>query len=235
MVALSKETPQQLVGAVFPEGLGRKCGWKIGGWPKKGVLGPLFSNVVQTSAPFTLSLAQHNLGTLEAELGFVLGKDLEMHSDGTVPSHAEIWDATDQLHLVIEACGLRCGVPHTWLSADEGADASYKLADACVNAAVLVGPPLLKKLKLDTTGAHLCVNGEVKSSGTGSEVNGNPLNSVQWLIVQGVPGGLKKGDLIISGALCKLAAYQAGDVITAKFADAAELVGGTGALELRIE
>jgi len=60
-----------VTGPVFPAGLGKHVGWKIGGWPTAGVLGPLFENVVLPS-PATASLAEQNMGTLEAELGFVL-------------------------------------------------------------------------------------------------------------------------------------------------------------------
>ena len=37
------------VGPAFPKGLGKKAGWKIGGWPTKGIRGPLFENVLLPS------------------------------------------------------------------------------------------------------------------------------------------------------------------------------------------
>ena len=50
------------------------------------------------------------------------------------------------------------------------------LADACVNAAVIIGQELFveqcRAMDLSTVRAHLNVNGESKSTGTGHDVNG---------------------------------------------------------------
>jgi len=142
-----------------------------------------------------------------------------------------VWAATTKCILAIEACALRCGPPFKWLTVDEGCDANYKLADACVNAIVVVGPDLsvdqVRAANIPSVAARLLVNGEVKSQGTGAEVKGSPVASLCWLADQGSSsGGLKAGDVIITGAFCKLPSYSPGDQITAEFQGLGEVVLG---------
>ena len=103
------------VGPAFPEGLGKKAGWKIGGWPTQGIRGPLFENVLLPS-PASMSCSLLNLGTLEAEMGFVLGRDMSADDEAAITGGDldRIWEITDKVHLVIEACALRCGHPFEW-------------------------------------------------------------------------------------------------------------------------
>ena len=62
------------------------------------------------------SCTSQNLGTLEAELGFVLGRDMSLEDAAAIKGGDldRIWDITDTVHLVIEACALRCGTPFKW-------------------------------------------------------------------------------------------------------------------------
>ncbi len=75
------------------------------------------------------------------------------------------------------------------------------------------------KLELDKVKAELWVNGELKESGTGAAVLGNPVNSVVMLAKMLSQKGKKvmAGDIVLTGALVQAVRISAGDRITAKF------------------
>jgi 2-keto-4-pentenoate hydratase len=100
--------------------------------------------------------------------------------------------------------------------ADNGSSAFYVLAPE---------PKPLGGLDLWTCGMVLEVNGEVRSLGVGAACLGHPLNAVVWLartlVARGQ--GLRKGDVVLSGALGPMVALTPGDVVRAT-------IGGLGSV-----
>jgi 2-keto-4-pentenoate hydratase len=100
--------------------------------------------------------------------------------------------------------------------ADNGSSAFYVLAP---ESKPLVG------LDLRTCGMVLEINGEVRSLGAGAACLGHPLNAIVWLArtLAERGQGLRKGDVVLSGALGPMVALTAGDVVRAT-------IGGLGSV-----
>jgi 2-keto-4-pentenoate hydratase len=98
--------------------------------------------------------------------------------------------------------------------ADNGSSAFYVLGEA---------KHPLAGLDLWTCGMALEVNGEVVSLGAGVACLGHPLNAATWLArtlaAQGTP--LRKGDVVLTGALGPMVAIKPGDHVRAS-------IGGLG-------
>lgn len=149
----------------------------------------------------------------EAEIAFVLGKDL-LSSD-TTPEQVAAAVAT--VHAAIEIVDSRIAdwkIAFADTVADNGSSAFFVLAGD--------GLPLAG---LDLEGAAMTmeINGGVVSTGIGAAALGNPLNAAAWLArtlaSRGEP--LKAGDILLAGALGPMVALTSGDYVRA-------IVGGIG-------
>jgi 2-keto-4-pentenoate hydratase len=98
--------------------------------------------------------------------------------------------------------------------ADNGSSAFYVLGGE---------PKPLAGLDLWTCGMALEVNGAVVSLGAGVACLGHPLNAVMWLAqtLAARGEGLRKGDVVLSGALGPMVTLTPGDVVKAS-------IGGLG-------
>lgn len=145
---------------------------------------------------------------IEAEVAFVLGRDLDMEKPGLV----DVLRAVDFALPALEIVGSRIA---NW---------NIKLVDtvadnASSSAFVLGGTPRkLDGLDLRGCAMRMTRDGEVVSSGSGAACLGHPLNAVVWLARtmarHGAP--LKAGDLILSGALGPMVAVAAGQTYHAE-------------------
>jgi len=149
----------------------------------------------------------------EAEIAFVLGKDL-LSSD-TTPE--QVASAVATVHAAIEIVDSRIAdwkIAFADTVADNGSSAFFVLAGE--------GLPLAG---LDLEGAPMAmeINGDVVSTGIGAAALGNPLNAAAWLArtlaSRGEP--LKAGDILLAGALGPMVAMTSGDYVRA-------IVGGIG-------
>jgi 2-oxo-3-hexenedioate decarboxylase len=75
------------------------------------------------------------------------------------------------------------------------------------------------ELELDLVGATLSINGQIKDLGAGAAVLGHPANAIAVLANMLARKGekIKKGDLILSGALTGAILVNVGDFVSAKF------------------
>lgn len=133
----------------------------------------------------------------------------------------EIWAVVEAVVLVMEVCGSRF---------EGGTRQGFqKVADFSSNVAVLTGPHLTLQQagQLPRMQASIAVDGQTCVSGTGANgvVAGHPIQSLIWLANDLAQDGLQlyKGDLVITGAMCKCTHLQAGSQVVATFSDLGEV------------
>jgi len=145
---------------------------------------------------------------IEAEIAFVLGRDLSM----THPGHLDVLNAIEYALPALEIVGSRID---KW-----NIKIADTIADNASSSAYVIGntPRKLSELDLRLCGMVLTCRGEPVSVGAGAACLGSPINAVVWLARKmaalGTP--LKEGDLLLSGALGPMAAVTPGDVFEAR-------------------
>lgn len=145
---------------------------------------------------------------IEAEVAFVLGRDLSMSH----PGHLDVLNAIEYALPALEIVGSRID---KW-----NIKIADTIADNASSSAYVIGntPKKLSELDLRLCGMVLTCRGEPVSVGAGAACLGNPINAVVWLARKmaalGTP--LKEGDLLLSGALGPMAAVTPGDVFEAR-------------------
>jgi 2-keto-4-pentenoate hydratase len=156
----------------------------------------------------------------EAEVAFILAADIT----SPTPSREEVESAIDYAVAAIEIVDSRIAdwkITFADTVADNGSSAFFVLGDERKK---------LAGLDLRTCGMAMEVNGAVVSLGAGVACLGHPLNAVTWLActlaAQGTP--LRKGDVVLSGALGPMATLQPGDHVHAA-------IGGLGTASFTYE
>jgi 2-keto-4-pentenoate hydratase len=149
----------------------------------------------------------------EAEIAFVLGKDLP--DPQATPE--QVAAAVASVHAAIEIVDSRIAdwkITFADTVADNGSSAFFVLADA--------GKPIAG-LDIWTAGMVMQINRATVSLGVGAAALGHPLNAAAWLAqtlaARGEP--LKAGDVLLAGALGPMVALNPGDTVEA-------FVGGLG-------
>ncbi|RJF95769.1 2-keto-4-pentenoate hydratase [Noviherbaspirillum saxi] len=145
---------------------------------------------------------------IEAEVAFVLGRDLDMEEPGLVDVMRAIEFALPALEIVGSRI-LDWKIRLVDTVADNASSSGYVLGSS---------PRTLAQLDLRNCTMALQRNGEIASSGNGSACMGNPLNAVVWLARtmarMGAP--LKAGELVLSGALGPMLEVRLGDAFVAE-------------------
>ncbi|RKL67092.1 4-oxalocrotonate decarboxylase [Salipaludibacillus neizhouensis] len=171
------------------------------------IYGYIFDNmVVQDGTAISLSDFIHP--KVEAEIAFILGKDIE----GPGITGAQVLAATE--HVV---------------SALEIIDSRYEnfnftlpdvIADNASSSKVVFGNLIRKpeELELDLVGTTLTINGEIRDLGAGAAVVGHPANSVAMLanMLHRKGDKLKDGQIILTGGITGAVQLSNGDVVSAK-------------------
>jgi 2-keto-4-pentenoate hydratase len=146
---------------------------------------------------------------VEAEIAFILKDDLK----GPNITAADVLDATEYVVPSLEVIDSRIldwkiKLPDT--IADNASSGLFVLGDHRVP----IEEVDLPKVKMD-----FYKNGELINQGEGSAVLGNPANCVAWLANKLSEFGiyLKKGEVILSGALSAAIDAKPGDLFLAKF------------------
>ncbi len=148
---------------------------------------------------------------VEAEIAFVLKKDLPAHEISTV----ELISAIDYAVAAIEIVGSRI---ENW-----NIKITDTIADNASASHFVVGhrPIKLENIDLVNCRMEMTKNGEEVSTGSGYACLGSPINATLWLAntmaKMGTP--LKAGELILSGALGPMSNVTAGDEVVARFTD----------------
>lgn len=140
---------------------------------------------------------------IEAEIAFVLGADL----DGDDLDEAAVVAATAHVVAALEIVDSRvAGWDISILDtvADNGSSALFVLGSR---------PVALDGVNLAELTMSLTKDGEVVSQGRGADCLGHPLTAVLWLARTARRHGdpLRKGDVILSGALGPMVAIEAGN------------------------
>lgn len=143
----------------------------------------------------------------EAEIAFILGADLP-NADVTVEDVAA---AVASVHAAIEIVDSRIAdwkISFADTVADNGSSAFFLLADQ--------GLPL-GGVDLEGAAMEMQVNGTVASTGVGAAALGNPINAATWLAqtLAGRGEPLRKGDVLLAGALGPMVALTPGDHVVA--------------------
>lgn len=101
------------------------------------------------------------------------------------------------------------------------------IADNAIHGVSILGEPVnnWKTIDLAAHRVDLRINGEIKETGSGENVLGNPLNAMAWLANTLKSHGktLKKGDLVTTGAASPTCQAGAGDQIRASFGELGEV------------
>jgi len=145
---------------------------------------------------------------IEAEVAFVIGRDLTMSN----PGHLDVLNAIDYALPALEIVGSRIDKWNIRIA--------DTIADNASSSAFVIGntPKKLSELDLRLCGMVLERRGEPVSVGAGAACLGNPINAVVWLArtmaALGTP--LKEGDLLLSGALGPMVAVTPGDIFEAR-------------------
>lgn len=154
-----------------------------------------------------ISCAELMQPKVEAEIGFVLKKDL----DSTSITVSEILSAIDYAVASIEIVGSRIK--------DWNIKITDTVADNASASHFVIGhrPVRLENIDLINCGMRMYKNGELVSEGKGAACLGSPINACLWLAktmaAHGAP--LRAGQLILSGALGPMSSVTAGDQVRA--------------------
>lgn len=145
---------------------------------------------------------------VEAEIAFVLGKDVTQEMAST----AEVISAIDYALVSLEIVGSRIegwNIRITDTVADNGSASHFVLGHQ---------KRLLESVDLLNCKMSMTVNDTQVSSGLGRACLGSPINAMTWLARTLVNTGrpLKAGDIVLSGALGPMAPVAQGDAVRAE-------------------
>ncbi|MDT8859691.1 2-keto-4-pentenoate hydratase [Alkalihalobacillus sp. MEB130] len=171
------------------------------------IYGYVFDNmIVQDGGQISLSDFIHP--RVEAEVAFILGKDIE----GPGVSGAQVLAATEYVCSALEIIDSRYENFNFTLP--------DVVADNASTSQVVFGNKVRKpeELDLELIGTVLSINGEIKDLGAGAAVLGHPANSVAMLanMLHRKGEKLKAGQIILTGGITGAHHLSFGDHVTGK-------------------
>jgi 2-keto-4-pentenoate hydratase len=177
------------------------------------VFGRLLSHTTSTS-PSTLTAADFTHRVIEAEFGFLIGRDVEPTADGSPHTIESIAQYIEALVPAIEVVDYRY---ESWT-----VGALQVACDNAIHGWWVVGEPVTDWQGHDLADAPVSVTraGLPVTSGSGQAVLGNPLNVMAWLADELPRFGerLTAGDYVTTGVTTDVFEAAAGDLLVADFA-----------------
>ncbi|KSU63321.1 4-oxalocrotonate decarboxylase [[Bacillus] enclensis] len=147
----------------------------------------------------------------EPEVAFFIEKDLE----GTNVTAEDVLRVTKFVAPAIEIIDSRY-LNFKFTLADV-------IADNCSSSKFLIGSKWMspKDLDLGQLGMVMSKNGQVVQTGSSAAVLGHPATSVAWAVNKlGEAGkGIKKGEVILSGAVSEAISFEPNDTVIVQFAE----------------
>lgn len=145
---------------------------------------------------------------LEVELAFIMGEDLS----GAGCQVHDVLRATEFVQPALEIIDYRTEVPRQIVDT---------IADNAAFGAIVLGGRTIRPFDVDLrwVGATLSQNSVIEESGVSAAVMGHPAAGLAWLVNKLAQhgGGLKKGDIVLSGSFTRPIDISSGDVILADF------------------
>jgi 2-keto-4-pentenoate hydratase len=181
--------------------------------------GILFADM-QVGNESTVSLGSLIQPRVEAEVAFVLKDDLAGDITGTGDILAAIDYAAPAIEIVDSRIrGWRINICDT-------------IADNASSGLFLLGDHHFSPAEVDLASVTACLylDGILTSEGSGADCLGNPLSAVLWLArkLKSVGRPLEAGDIVLSGALGKMASVESPGEFQARF-------DGLGTVSVRFE
>lgn len=146
---------------------------------------------------------------VEAEIAFVIGEDIE----GPFATAEEVLAKTEYVVPALELIDSRY-LNFQFTLPDV-------IADNASTSRVVFGTSFHKpeQFELDLVGVTLSINGEIKELGAGAAVLGHPAEAIAMLANMLSRKGekVRKGEVILSGAITSAILLEKGDVVTGRF------------------
>ena len=202
--------------------VGRKIGaTSKAGQDQLGVDQPDFGYLLDdmdVSGQDPISMAGLLQPRVEAEVAFVLSQDV----DPGDPDELTLADVRSAVEVALPSLEIVDSRIAGW---DIGF--TDTVADCASSGLYVVGRDArtLAELEPRDVDMTLAINGEVRSSGNGAACLGDPLEALRWLAVQAARFGdpLRKGQVVLSGALGPFVPFAAGDHVVATISGFAPL------------
>jgi 2-keto-4-pentenoate hydratase len=211
-----------LVGNLLAHYGGKVAGYKVActnsiAQRQLSVSGPFYGHLTSAfcfESPARLDASQFFMRVVEAEFGFLIGRDLPPKASFYL--REEIADAVEGVMPSIEVVDSRFD---DWLTIG----ALSLIADNACNAAWVHGPLVenWRSLDLAQQSVRVFLKGSLVREGNGAAVLGHPLNALKWLVnalaAQGI--GLERGQYITTGVTTEVYMAERGDRALADFGE----------------
>jgi len=215
--------PVTLEEAYFIQGRLALAYGEIGGWK----VGAPTADATPMFAPMPLAWiasndaelgGRHRFRGLEAEIAFLIGKDLPPRK--TAYSRDEVVAAIASCHPAIE-------VLESGLVDPAKAERLSMIADLQMHGAFVYGAAVANWQAIDflMEQVTLAVDGVVRAERTGSNTSGDLMRLLPWLANEGAvrTGGLKAGQWVTTGSWTGVSRAVAGSRVDVKFSTAGEV------------
>jgi 2-keto-4-pentenoate hydratase len=218
-----KLRPMSLEEAYFVQGrlalaYGEIGGWKVGA--PTGDATPMFAPMPRAwiASNHAELGGRHRFRGLEAEIAFLMGKDLPPRENAY---------SRDEVVAAVASCQPAIEVIESGLVDPTKATKLSMIADLQMHGAFVYGSAVANWQKIDFSKEHvtLAVDGVVRVERTGSNTAGDLMRLLPWLANEGAArtGGLKAGQWVTTGSWTGLTLGIAGSSVDVHFSTAGEV------------
>lgn len=201
----------------------KQVGWKLGAAAKPAM------DMLALDAPFLAPLLAPHCLADGAEIALVAGQGPGLETEFLValgadlPARAEPWQR-DEVAAAVDYVAPAFEIVASRFEGGLKGNGLLVIADGGGNAAIVQGAPVHDWRRFDLAGhkVRLSINGAETASGSGSAlIFGDPIAAVAWLANQPqlAGGGLRRGEIVMTGTCTGLIPLQAGDGASADFGE----------------